>query len=93
MQPKIAGDIFGSVAQLIITRWSRVRVPPGLLWRNEMRNLLKKYMNHVGEIEGTLFLGQIVLGEFTDEEMVELRKIEEELKTENETKDDKSTDD
>jgi len=47
----------------------------------DYRELLKKYMNHVGEQEGTTFLGTSLNfnPELSDEEKAELRKINDEF--------------
>jgi hypothetical protein len=49
----------------------------------DYRELLKKYINHVGDCEGTTFLGDHDRGdardfEFTDEEWTELQKLDKE---------------
>lgn len=47
--------------------------------RIDYRNLLKKYINHVGECEGTVFLSSTYEDSFTKEEYDELLKINKEL--------------
>lgn len=45
----------------------------------DYRELLKKYINHVGEEEGTTFLAWAdESGRFTDEELTELRVLDDE---------------
>lgn len=59
----------------LVVRWNRLTAPTRPF---DCRQLLKKYIDHVGEEEGVIFLSFRPDGRFTDEEWAELQAISEE---------------
>lgn len=60
-------------------RVSEAMTPPGYIGAMDYRELLRKFINHVGDCEGVTFLRNVDRTDwFTDEEWAELQKLRDE---------------